>query len=253
MSALKDRPTRSPEARRAAARAAERRWRAAHPEAAREAQLRYRAAHLEAVRAAQRQRYAANLEAARARVKESGRRWRAAHLNAARGKVNEASRRRYAANPEVVLAAQRRRRAADLETAREAGRRYRGAHQEAAREASRRWYAAHLGVARERFRRRRATNPEAVHKADSISQRRRRARKASVLATLTTDQWEAILATYKNRCVYCGKRTKMTQDHLLAASKRGPYTMWNILPCCQSCNSHKGVGPPPKPVQPLLI
>lgn len=83
----------------------------------------------------------------------------------------------------------------------------------------------------------------------------RRARKMAVLSTLTTAQWQAIIVAYKGKCAYCGvKPKKLTQDHVIPLSKNGAHTADNVVPACQSCNSRKHVGPPPRiPALRLLL
>ncbi len=71
---------------------------------------------------------------------------------------------------------------------------------------------------------------------------------------LTQAQWEEIQASYRFRCVYCGKKVKnLTQDHLTPLSKGGSHTASNIVPACRSCNGKKHTGPVLVPVQPLLL
>lgn len=87
---------------------------------------------------------------------------------------------------------------------------------------------------------------------------RRQRRRARILGALKNDltpqQWEAIKAHYKHRCVYCGTRPKrLTKDHILPLSKGGNHSVDNVVPACLSCNSRKQAGAPPKPVQPLLF
>ena len=85
-------------------------------------------------------------------------------------------------------------------------------------------------------------------------QQRRRARKRLLPATLTRDQWRAIKAAYRNRCAYCGERSRrLTQDHVIPVSKGGGYTPDNIVPACRSCNARKQAGPPPSPAPLRLL
>ena len=82
---------------------------------------------------------------------------------------------------------------------------------------------------------------------------RRRARLQSAPARdLTSRQWREIKAAYGNRCAYCNKRTKLTQDHVVPISKNGSHTVSNVVPACRRCNSRKGAGPAPN-YQPLLF
>lgn len=84
----------------------------------------------------------------------------------------------------------------------------------------------------------------------------RRARKAGVpLNDLTAAQWREIQEAQEHRCYYCHTRCKgrLTQDHLTPLSKGGSHTLHNVIGACVSCNSKKRTGPPPVPVQPLLL
>lgn len=52
--------------------------------------------------------------------------------------------------------------------------------------------------------------------------------------------WEDIKACYNYRCAYCDKKTKnLTRDHVIAISKGGHDTMFNIVPACFDCNRRK--------------
>lgn len=55
----------------------------------------------------------------------------------------------------------------------------------------------------------------------------------------TKKEWKEVQARFNHKCAYCGKETKLTQDHIIPVSKGGGYTKSNIVPCCASCNSSK--------------
>ena len=87
-----------------------------------------------------------------------------------------------------------------------------------------------------------------------IKSHRRLALQKSLLATLTTEQWEHIKSAYGNRCIYCGKSPqRLTQDHLIPLSRGGPYTADNIVPACSVCNTSKGNRIPIRPIQLRLL
>jgi len=91
---------------------------------------------------------------------------------------------------------------------------------------------------------------------DITANRRRRAQKRGApLNDLTHAQWLEIQSAQKYRCYYCGKRCKgrLTQDHIIPLSKGGSHTLHNVIGACNSCNASKKAGPPPVPVQPLLL
>ena len=81
-------------------------------------------------------------------------------------------------------------------------------------------------------------NKEAV----LLNTQTRLAKKRSLLATLTTEQWETINTVFDRKCAYCGKERELEQDHFIALSNGGEYTHNNIIPSCKSCNSSKNNG-----------
>lgn len=56
---------------------------------------------------------------------------------------------------------------------------------------------------------------------------------------LTEKQWEIAKNYFGNVCCYCGKKTKLTKDHIVPLHKGGRLCMENVIPCCTSCNSSK--------------
>lgn len=40
-------------------------------------------------------------------------------------------------------------------------------------------------------------------------------------------------------CVYCGRKSKLTVDHVIPLSSAGDHSEQNLVPCCKSCNSSK--------------
>jgi len=113
--------------------------------------------------------------------------------------------------------------------------RYREEHREETRARGRRWAKA---------------NPEKTR----LLVQRRRARVRDAAATLTADQWRAILAAYGHRCAYCGDQAaKLTQDHVIPLTEGGGYTIANIVPACGPCNSRKRDRAAPVPVRLLLL
>lgn len=70
---------------------------------------------------------------------------------------------------------------------------------------------------------------------------RARARKAGVVSTLSARDWLLILKRFCYRCAYCGEPGELTQDHKTPIHHGGAHTFENVVPCCGSCNSRKGV------------
>ncbi len=73
----------------------------------------------------------------------------------------------------------------------------------------------------------------------NMKYQRYRAKKRSLANTLTEEQWIEIRNKFNNRCAYCGKKTRLEQEHFVPLSKGGEYTSNNIIPACRSCNASK--------------
>ena len=73
----------------------------------------------------------------------------------------------------------------------------------------------------------------------NITTQRYRNIKAKLESTLTLEQWTEIKQYFNNECAYCGKASKLTQDHFVPLTKGGGYTKDNIIPVCGSCNPSK--------------
>ena len=73
----------------------------------------------------------------------------------------------------------------------------------------------------------------------NIQSQNRRSRKISLPYTFTNEQWDSAKLYFQNFCCYCGKELPLTQDHFVAMSKGGGYTIDNIIPSCKGCNSSK--------------
>ena len=85
------------------------------------------------------------------------------------------------------------------------------------------------------------------------SQRRYHGNKG-IKADLTLEQWETIKGVFRNKCAYCGKKTKrLEREHIIPFSHGGTLTLRNIVPACRSCNSQKGANLPTVPVKILLF
>lgn len=68
---------------------------------------------------------------------------------------------------------------------------------------------------------------------------RRRAQKQKNGGSYTQEEWEALCAKYDYKCLACGKKKKLTADHVIPLSEGGTNDINNIQPLCKSCNSKK--------------
>lgn len=209
-----------------------------------ERQKRYRQKHKAKVLAAIKAYNLAHPETKRA----SNRRYRLKNAE----KIRSYRKAYRKANAQKLSEENRAYRLAHPEEKREYSRVYKNRHREKVREAGRLYAATHAKENGLRSRKHRQEHPD-LYKA---KKKRRRALELNApVADLTHMQWLAIQETQDHRCAYCGKRCKghLTQDHITPLSKGGSHTLHNVIAACQSCNSRKQVGPPLKPVQPLLL
>lgn len=76
-----------------------------------------------------------------------------------------------------------------------------------------------------------------------INGQRRKARKATLTATFTAEQWQTCLEYFHHTCAYCGDQQDfwhvLEQEHFVPLTSGGGYTASNIIPACKSCNSSK--------------
>lgn len=73
----------------------------------------------------------------------------------------------------------------------------------------------------------------------NVKSQRRRAIKRKLSSSLTVKQWNQVKLYFNNYCCYCGEEKTLTQEHFIALTKGGEYTINNIIPVCQNCNSRK--------------
>lgn len=101
--------------------------------------------------------------------------------------------------------------------------------------ASRKHYYSHLEQERERTKQWKMENPE----KQRFMEKRRRARELNAEGSHTLLEWQQLKNIFGNLCVWCQKKIKLTEDHIIPLSKCGSDNIENIQPLCFSCNSSK--------------
>lgn len=56
----------------------------------------------------------------------------------------------------------------------------------------------------------------------------------------TEAEWLALCAFHNHRCLACGRKRKLTADHIVPLYLGGSDDITNIQPLCKPCNSSKG-------------
>jgi 5-methylcytosine-specific restriction endonuclease McrA len=116
---------------------------------------------------------------------------------------------------------------------------YRKAHPEKNHARKAAWAKAHPGQYRARNAAWVRNHPQATKAIMARSRFRRRAAIKSALCNLTHKQWEEIRRRQGHRCLACGEKKPLTQDHIIPVSRGGVHTASNIQGLCLSCNSKK--------------
>jgi 5-methylcytosine-specific restriction endonuclease McrA len=101
----------------------------------------------------------------------------------------------------------------------------------------------------ERMRKRREDDPEGTRKYQNdwahensdkiVKYAFERRSKIANAGSFTAEEWENLLEQCGNKCVCCGKKKKLTVDHIVPVIKGGTNLISNIQPLCKSCNSSK--------------
>jgi hypothetical protein len=68
---------------------------------------------------------------------------------------------------------------------------------------------------------------------------RRRALERKAEGSYTQEEFETLCQRYGNICLCCGKRKKLSVDHIVPLSKGGKNSIDNIQPLCITCNKKK--------------
>jgi 5-methylcytosine-specific restriction endonuclease McrA len=122
-----------------------------------------------------------------------------------------------------------------LEYGRKRSAQQRKKHPELHRAQQRKHYNKHKVDVRARQAEWQRNNPENRAAANA----RRFTRKTQAGGSYTVAEWETLCRKYHNKCVCCGKKKKLTPDHVVPVSKGGSSNIENIQPLCGPCNSSK--------------
>lgn len=137
------------------------------------------------------------------------------------------------------------------ENIRRNAREYRKRHPEKARGSVQKWHEENPQKVREKDRRWQRENRERInglarerYKKDPskiiASVNIRRTRKTEAGGSYTAAEWKALKKQYGGRCLCCGKKGKLTADHVVPVIKGGTSDISNLQPLCKPCNSSKG-------------
>lgn len=92
---------------------------------------------------------------------------------------------------------------------------------------------------KERIKKRNSAHRKANPEASKARVHKRRAAKTKAGGSYTAVQWKALCKRYNYRCLCCGKKKKLTPDHVIPIAKGGTSDISNIQPLCMPCNSRK--------------
>lgn len=112
---------------------------------------------------------------------------------------------------------------------------YRETHRDSIREKARQVWKARPEKMKKAIRSWKVKNKEKVN----IWNEERRFRLLGNGGKFVLAEWENLCKRYGNKCLCCGKKTKLTIDHIVPLTMGGTNNIDNIQPLCQSCNSRK--------------
>lgn len=105
------------------------------------------------------------------------------------------------------------------------------------------WHRAYRTSEHGKALRRIRERTEPYRERKRAAKAKRRAKFATIVCTLTVDQWFELLDEYGGACAYCNRRfgpdLTPTQDHVVPVSKGGGHTKENVVPACMHCNCSK--------------
>lgn len=73
-----------------------------------------------------------------------------------------------------------------------------------------------------------------------VQRQKRRARNMGAAGSFTPTEFDLIVKKQKGRCAECGKRRRLTADHIVPLAGGGTNFAYNIQGLCTSCNCAKG-------------
>jgi 5-methylcytosine-specific restriction endonuclease McrA len=74
----------------------------------------------------------------------------------------------------------------------------------------------------------------------TAADRRRRLREMGASGWHTEAEWQALCLRARGKCTACGRKAKLTRDHIIPLAAGGSDDITNIQPLCTPCNSRKG-------------
>lgn len=151
-----------------------------------------------------------------------------------RERINENVRRWRAANPEKVRASTARQRETNAAGIKTSKAKWYRSHRARAMEIARAWKDANVDRRSEVARAWRINNRPTIATLSAA----RRARVRGLNGRHTTAEWDALLASYHGRCVYCWDPAEH-RDHAVPLARGGDNDIENIVPACAWCNRSK--------------
>jgi 5-methylcytosine-specific restriction endonuclease McrA len=127
----------------------------------------------------------------------------------------------------------------NVEKQREYSKRYYEENKEREIERSKIRYINNKKQIKENNKRYRKINKDKIRIRKRVAEHKRKAKEKLLDYNYSPGDWTNCKNHFNNKCAYCGKEKVLTQDHFIALSKGGEYTLNNIVPACVNCNSSK--------------
>lgn len=138
----------------------------------------------------------------------------------------------------------------NLEYAQKRENQYNQEHREEKRAYAKKYTKTHRQIIKEKCKERYEENKDAMQEKSArwrksnpdkrrIQHQRRRALKNNAFGDFSKDDLSRLTEAQDGKCLMCGKKEKLTIDHIVPLSKGGSHEITNIQLLCFSCNSSK--------------
>lgn len=138
-------------------------------------------------------------------------------------------------NPEKVKASEIKYRENHRDEVNKRNKKWRDENQQQMSAIRKNWEEKNKDKVREKYRRWKRANKE----KGRVYENKRRARKNEGGGSFTVSEWRDVVNRQDGRCLACGKKAKLTIDHVIPVSKGGSSDISNIQGLCGPCNSKK--------------
>lgn len=180
-------------------------------------------------------RYEYEIKPNKEKLLQNARKWKKSNS----GRVKQSRKKYYEEHKEEELTNMKKYQDEHREEIAEQRKTYIENNKEKIKKTQKRYYEENKEAIFERNKKWNERNKDKIRMIDARKRHKRQAIEKTLPADFSEKQWNECKLYFNNKCSYCGKNSTLQQEHFIPVSKGGEYTLNNIIPACQSCNSSK--------------